>query len=862
MPVLNCKAIMPPIEDLRKLCRQLYLGKREEQKLLILKQEILEYNDDIKEYGWQNLSKREQNDYNYKKEILEIVLQRRDISSKIHEELNFNYKLPEDYFRDNRIDKKRKKDLLHNSVDHSELKLHKDSNKVLATESQVDDPNSLNLPYSNQYDYVFDESQNINFLSDEELKDEDHVEDISELQEKINREKDRIKSMEETRKSLPVFKYKQTIIDAVSKHQVIIFVGETGSGKTTQLPQYLCEAGLCNNLKNKDKSKYKKIAITQPRRVAATSVAARVADEMGVKLGKEVGYSIRFDDKTCEDTLIKYCTDGMLLREFLTDPELKSYSAIVIDEAHERTVSTDILLGLLKDIMKINKDLKVIISSATVNSKKFSEFFDDAPIFNVPGRRYPVDIYYTEQPESNYIFATITTIFQIHLSQETPGDILVFLTGQEEIEMVEESLNETCEKLEDKIKPLIVAPIYSNMPIEMQSKIFEATPTGSRKVVLATNIAETSITINGIKYVIDPGFVKEKVFNATTGMESLVVVPCSQASAQQRAGRAGRVGAGKCFRLYTKWSFSNELPKQPKPEILRSNLSSVILLLLSLGIYDILNFEFLDKPSTDVLIKSLEILYSLGAMNSAGKLSRIGLLMSEFPLDPMFSKTLITGASLKCLDDVLTIVSMLSETGSLFFRPKNQKERADLAKQNFNKAYRYQGDHFLYLEIYNQWCNSGFSWQWCLDNFLQYKSLGRVKNIRSQLEGLCKRNEYFIKELEKSEDQDLEEITIDLKVQRVVVNIKRSFISGFFLNTCRLTRSGTSYRNIKRKQEVFIHPSSIMFTKKPPEKLVIYNELVLTSKEYMRNVLVLDNLKYLKEYAPHFFTSNELKELS
>lgn len=850
---------MSNINDLRKLARQAYLSKREETKLLLLKQEIVEFNNDIKLHGWSNLSKKEQNEYKYKKEILDIVSRRRDLSDQIQNELSANYTLPEDYFTaEGKVDKQKKLALLTDNKQsetfHAVTTVGDDK-----LEENFEDPDSLNLPGSEKYEFVFDDSQNINFVTNEEedqLEDQDEIiteeeaRNQQEMAEEMAKQSHR-KTIEETKKSLPVYQYKDQIIEAVNKYQVLIFVGETGSGKTTQLPQYLYEAGFCKSPDGL--SPPKKIAITQPRRVAATSVAARVADEMGVRLGAEVGYTIRFDDKSSDKTVVKYVTDGMLLREFLTDPELSTYSAIIIDEAHERTISTDILLGLLKDILKVNKSLKLIISSATVNAKKFSEFFDDAPVFSVPGRRYPVEIYYTEQPEANYLFAAVTTIFQIHLSQPTPGDILVFLTGQDEIETLAEIVEDTAAKLGSKIAPVVVAPIYANLPIEMQAKIFEPAPEGARKVVLATNIAETSITIDGIKYVIDPGFVKEKVYNSATGMESLVVVPCSQASAQQRAGRAGRVGPGKCFRLYTKWSFKNELPKQPTAEILRSNLSSVVLLLLSLGIYDILSFEFLDRPADGLIIKALELLYALGCMNSQGELTRLGKAMAEFPIEPSFCKTLITSNELGCLEEMLTIVAMLSEASSLFYLPKNHKKEAEKAKDGFNRKFRFQGDHFVYLEVWEQWVQSGFSYQWCRDNYIQSKSLNRVRNVRNQLERLCERNEYFLSQ-EKKKDSNAEDAQTKL-----ILNIKRAIVSGFFANTCKLTKSGTSYRNIKKQQEVFIHPSLVMFRKKPPVKMLLYNELVLTSKEYMRNVIALDDEKVLKEYAAHYFDVKELE---
>ena len=300
---------------------------------------------------------------------------------------------------------------------------------------------------------------------------------------------------------------------------MLIIVAETGSGKTTQIPQYLHEIGY---------TKFGKIGITQPRRVAAMSVAARVAQEVGCKLGHEVGYSIRFEDCSSDRTILKYMTDGMLLREFLSEPDLAGYTCLMIDEAHERTLHTDILFGLVKDVARARPDLKLIISSATLEAAKFSEFFDNAPTFKVPGRRFPVDIYYTKQPEADYVEAAVVTALQIHVTQPT-GDILVFLTGQEEIETAQEMLQQRTRGLGTRIKELLILPIYATLPSDLQAKIFVPTPEGARKIILATNIAETSLTIDGIVYVIDAGFCKQNSFNPRTGMESLIVSPVSKA---------------------------------------------------------------------------------------------------------------------------------------------------------------------------------------------------------------------------------------------------------------------------------------------------------------------------------------------
>ncbi|KDR82656.1 hypothetical protein GALMADRAFT_32856, partial [Galerina marginata CBS 339.88] len=557
------------LPSLRLHSRQEYLTKREIQQIELLRKEIA---DDEALFSGMKISKREQRELDRKKELLKLVEERLKINDKYE-----GYQLPEDYITEQgKIDKKKKQDALYKRYEDAKPKDDQfvtdiDQWETSQTQHSTFKTGAMDKKeVADDYEYVFDESQTIKFVMESSLPGVGMTPAEKLLQAQIDEAEKRAKTIEETRKNLPIYAYKEQLIEAIKEHQVLIVVAETGSGKTTQLPQYLHEAGYTSN--------GQKVGCTQPRRVAAMSVAARVAEEMGTKVGYEVGYSIRFEDCTSDKTILKYMTDGMLLREFLTEPDLAGYSALIIDEAHERTLSTDILFALVKDIARFRPELRLLISSATMDAEKFSEYFDNAPTFYVPGRQFPVDIHYTPQPEANYLHAAITTVFQIHTTQPK-GDILVFLTGQEEIEACHENLQETARALGNKIRELIICPIYANLPSEMQAKIFEPTPEGARKVVLATNIAETSITIDGVVFVIDPGFVKQNSYNPRTGMSSLTVVPCSRASANQRAGRAGRVGPGKAFRLYTKWAFSNELEANTVPEIQRTNLGMVVLLL-------------------------------------------------------------------------------------------------------------------------------------------------------------------------------------------------------------------------------------------------------------------------------------------
>ncbi|KAI9105400.1 pre-mRNA splicing factor [Phlyctochytrium arcticum] len=824
------EARLNAMPDIRDRSRQEYLKKREEQRLQLLQKRI---EDEEFLFHNEKVTKKERKEHELNKQVLEITRERLRLSDRAE-----GYQMPEDYITEKgKLDKKKQESVLYARYEDKEEiesfvteQEQWEQNQIVKSLAKVGSKSkSKKEEEEPDFEFVFDEGEQVNFILEAAAEKEEQA--LAALaQPQISEAERKAMSMKEVRESLPVFAYRQQLLEAVEQFPVLVIVGETGSGKTTQIPQYLHEAGYTKN--------GMKIGCTQPRRVAAMSVAARVADEMGTKLGSEVGYSIRFEDCTSDKTILKYMTDGMLLREFLTEPDLASYSCLIIDEAHERTLHTDILFGLVKDISRFRPDLKILISSATMDAEKFSQYFDDAPIFNIPGRRYPVETYHAAAPEANYLAAAITTIMTIHITQPR-GDILLFLTGQEEIEQADEGLKAICRQLGSKVGELIVVPCYANLPSDLQAKIFEPTPPGARKVVLATNIAETSITIDGVVYVIDPGFEKQNNYNPRTGMESLVVVPCSRASANQRKGRAGRVGPGKCFRLYTAWAYQNELEENTIPEIQRTNMGNTVLLLKSLGVNDLMSFDFMDAPPAETLIRALEQLYALNAINDHGELTKLGRRMAEYPLDPMLSKTIVAAEDYHCTDEIVSIIAMLSVGNSIFYRPKTEMVHADQARKNF---FRPGGDHLTLLNVWNTYVETNYSITWCYENYIQHRAMKRARDLRDQLIGLMERTEV---PLLTSPDPTN------------TVPIRKALTAGFFYNTSRLQKGGDTYRTVKQNQTVVIHPSSCLFKENP--KWVSYFELVMTGREYMRQVIEVQS-EWLLEVAPHYYRAKELED--
>jgi len=628
------------------------------------------------------------------------------------------------------------------------------------------------------------------------------------------------------KESLPIFRVKKELLYLIQQNQVTLVCGETGSGKTTQLPQYLHEA---------EWTKLGCIACTQPRRLAATSVCSRVAEEMCCKVGTQVGYSIRFENMSTQDTLIKYMTDGMLVREALTDPMLSNYGVIMIDEAHERTQSTDLILGLVKKILAQRPQLRVIISSATLQAQEFVDFFgpEICKTIMVQGRLFPVDEYFLESPTNNYIARTVELVANIHSSKPLEEDILVFLTGRDEIEQTVQAIADHSAKIHPKLPKLMPLALYAGLSTESQYHIFEPSPENLRKVVVATNIAEASVTIEGIVHVIDCGYVKLRVYDPFTRIESLVKMPVSKAGAIQRKGRAGRTQKGACYRMFPQRQW-DELPTSQPPELQRSALAPVLLQLKALGVNNILRFDFLSPPFREYLVEALEILYYLDAIDDHANLTPTGKKMAQLPLGIMTSKVLVSSGEYGCSLEVLTIAAM-SSLDTVFLENTNDKMALAAAKRKFTVE---EGDHLTYYNVYQAFVerrkqNQEGVVRWCRNNYLDFQSLTKVVSVRVQLARYLDRFGFPIQ-------------SSNGKTEPVL----KCLVSGYFAHAAHIQGDG-SYRVIQGNHLVWIHPNSVLFTRNA--KWVVFQSMLETKeKVFMQGVTAVHPL-WLPEVAPDYY---------
>ncbi|KAL4246497.1 P-loop containing nucleoside triphosphate hydrolase [Abortiporus biennis] len=635
-------------------------------------------------------------------------------------------------------------------------------------------------------------------------------------------------SIQAARERLPIHKYRQNLLYCIEKYGVVIVVGQTGCGKTTQLPQYLYEAGWA--------SEGNIIACTQPRRVAATSVAGRVASEVGTIIGDEVGYTIRFEDVSDKErTHILYMTDGILFRETLVDPLLSRFSVIMIDEAHERSVYTDLLLGILKKIRRKRPSLRIIVSSATLDAMSFVDYFssggleNEVTVASLEGRMYPVEIAHLEQPTPDYVKTAADTVWNINL-QQSRGDILVFLTGREEIDRCLEKLAERLPNLPRNASPLKLFALHAGLSIQEQLSVFEPAEPGTRKVIVSTNIAEASVTIDGIKYVVDSGFVKVRTYNPTTSLSSLVTVPISLASAIQRAGRAGRTMSGICYRLYTSSNLKSLSPTT-QPEITRTDLTTVILQLKSLGVDDLMKFEWVTSPPAESVLRALEGLVASGMVDEDGRLTVVGEKVAECPVEVNLARMLFASKDYKCGDEILTIAAMTTVQDVFIIPDGSAGALAELERRKFTAE---EGDHLTLLNVYNAFVRYGRSSSWCKSHALSFRALSRAISIRSQLKKYMQRF-----------DLPTESCQGDAK------RLRQCLVSGYWRNGARWVADGT-YRSVRGNTVLHVHPNSVLFTRKPRSGWVIFHEMEETKKTQIR-ILTEIEPDWLLDYGHKFY---------
>ncbi len=617
--------------------------------------------------------------------------------------------------------------------------------------------------------------------------------------------------------SLPVYRHREIIINALRKNQVVVVESPTGSGKTTQIPKILYDSGFSAN---------GIIGITQPRRIAALSVSAFIAKQYRVNIPGLVGYKMRFVDETNRDTKIAIMTDGILLQEVKTDPFLSDYSVIIVDEAHERSLNIDFILGLLKGILRHRKDLKVVISSATINAMVFSEYFDECPVVSIDARMYPVEVYYEppERPGDNEsVFSKIIEIVKVIDSKGKRGDILIFLSGEAQIKECISYLS-----LLNKKKTMVILPLYARLSQEEQERVFFDYP-DKRKVIVATNIAETSVTIDGILYILDPGFAKLNYYNPKNFTSSLIEVPISKASCNQRKGRAGRTAPGFCYRLYSEESYE-ERPLFTEEEIYRTDLSEVVLRMAELGIKDFERFDFISNPGYGNIKGGIKVLRVLGAIDEDRELTSIGRMMVRFPIIPRLARMLVASIMeyTDVLEEVLIACAFLNDRAP-FLLPHGFELEARKAHHTFRHKL---GDFVSYLKIYRAYVNTKDREDFCNRYYLDYKGMQEIFNIKQQLAEI------------------VSELGIPIGKGGDLSDYLCAVSKGLIQFVCK-RRGRASYSSLTA-YGIKIHPGSVMFRQRPD--FIVAGEILRTSQMYAMSVSPL-NKNQLRNISPDVYYS-------
>ncbi|KAK0383119.1 hypothetical protein NLU13_9032 [Sarocladium strictum] len=666
----------------------------------------------------------------------------------------------------------------------------------------------------------------------------------------------KLNSFDKARRELPIWQHRQQIKSAVSSSgDVLLLVGETGSGKSTQVPQFLYEEPWCERQKVKLPGSGDEvfvggtIAITQPRRVAATTLAHRVSQEVGTPLGSgrtegKVGYSVRFDHNVPKGTQIKFLTEGMLLQELLRDRDLRQYSAIVVDEIHERSLDVDLLVGFLKQILAGDKagrggiPLKVIVMSATADVETIKGFFSDIPhapakapveVLYIKGRQFPVDVKHEPRPVPDLQDALVKKIMEVHVREPFPGDILAFLIGQEEIESAQRLIEEYAETLASNVPKIKVLPLYGQLSMDGQREAFMPVKQPfTRKIVLATNIAETSVTVPGVRYVVDCGKAKMKQYRSRLGMESLLAKPISKSSAVQRTGRAGREGPGKCFRLYTEEGFQG-LEETDLPEILRNDVLGAVLTMKARGIDNVVTFPLMSPPPMESIERALIDLHTLGALDDDGIITPSGLKMARFPVSAPLGAVLLAAANpeFDCVLEVIDIISCITSGADIFMQVQSE-EALEEVEEVRKQLQRREGDLLTYLTTMQQYtAEHADRIRWCKERRINIRNMKQSLNIRRQLRGLALK-EGLLTEAAPPDPQPFAPLQPDR-----ASSLLRCFLHGFVNKTALLAPNG-SFETCQGKHVVAIHPSSVLHGQK--KEAIMFLEYVYTTKNYAKKV--------------------------
>eukprot|EP00930_Biecheleria_cincta_P026062 TRINITY_DN18435_c0_g1_i2.p1 TRINITY_DN18435_c0_g1~~TRINITY_DN18435_c0_g1_i2.p1 ORF type:complete len:954 (-),score=282.37 TRINITY_DN18435_c0_g1_i2:39-2594(-) len=653
----------------------------------------------------------------------------------------------------------------------------------------------------------------------------------------------------EKRQRLPAWSARQEFLRLMQTEQVLACIGEPGSGKSTQLPQILLDAGY-----HVQGSQVRAIACVQPNSLSSVSAAQRICEELEVQLGTFVGYVTRFEDKTSSDTLLRFLADEALVREALEDPLLERYSVIIIDEVHERSLPTDILLGCLKMVMQRRPELKLVLLGASEAVQMVQSYFGEQTLLlQLPNRTHPIDVFHCEEAEKDYLKAAIRTVVQIHTT-ETEGDILVFLPVEDEIDLACQMLRKEATQMMTSGE-LVVRPLYVGLPLSEHQKVFESAPaakmlggTGGkpgRKVVVATTIAETSIAIDNITYIIDSGLAKQKAFNPRTRVEGWIVAPIQRSSALHRAKLAGRMRPGKCFRLYQeKILSSGELPERIAPEIMRSNLCSMVLMLKRLGFDDVVHFDYVDPPSPEALMRALESLNFLGCLDDNGNITELGNQACRLPMEPQMARMLIQSPHHRCSNEALSIVAMLCSL-PVWLRPNDAFRAANEAKARFAHM---DGDHLTLLNVFHAFKQQLQDGQdvakFCAENFISLRAMRHAEMAREQLKRLM-------------EGLGLQMVSTDFQDKEYYPNIRRCLVSGYFMQTaCLESEKKGLYALVRGGDEVTLHPSTSLGHK--PD-WVVFHDYGLSSKLCIKTATQVKP-EWLLDAAPSFFDLQKISD--